>query len=378
MHTSGTVNSDRRQRRRRLGLWSLGLILGLSILLPLGSYSVTWLGGGGEAQAQEASDAASDAAASANPRSNYWRAVREGVEGYSAVKGEGANILVQAGGSEWTQLRNGPVAQILPWAILAMASILLLYHLFHGQNKIADRPLSGRRVPRWSLLDRLVHWVTAISFIVLAITGLSMLIGRLLLIPLLGKEGFALWAQTSITLHNFAGPVFSVGLVLMIVMWIWYNFPTKVDVVWFKQGGGMFGDKHPSAGRMNGGEKMWFWLITTLGVAVAITGLILVAPVYGFEVPGYDLVRPLMQQANLIHAAGAILWTAVALGHIYIGTAGTEGAFEGMATGTVSEEWAIQHHDLWYEKMAEKGKIIEPGEADGHHEAATNRPAAAS
>jgi len=262
-------------------------------------------------------------------------------------------MLVQRGGSEWRDLRNGPLKTYLPYVLAAMVVLILLYHLISGRNKL-EHPRSGRKVKRWSGFERFVHWVTAISFIILAVSGLSMMFGRGLLIPLLGHEGFALWASLSITLHNIVGPVFSVGVSLMIVMWIWFNIPTTIDLKWFASGGGMFGKAHPSAGRMNGGEKVWFWIIATVGVVVCVTGWILVAPIFGFEIPIAMETRALMQQASLIHLAAAVIWTAVAIGHIYIGTAGTEGAFEGMATGYVSEEWAKQHHDLWFDEVTRK------------------------
>ena len=357
MERRPTDAAARRRRKTRIALWSLAGILAVSFALPLGSYLAHELGiGGGAAHAQEAG-----AELGANPRSNYWRAVNEGVAGYSAVNGPGANILIERGGTPWQELRNGPITEILPWAIVAMAVILLLYHLVFGRNKLEDKPLSGRRLHRWGWFDRLTHWVTAISFIALAITGLSMLIGRAVLIPVLGKAGFAMWAQASITIHNVVGPVFCVGIALMIVMWIWHNFPQKGDWTWLKEGGGMFSKhKHPPAGRMNAGEKLWFWLVASVGVLVCLTGIVLVAPIYGLTLPGIEALRPEMRGASIIHAALAILWSAVALGHIYIGTAGTEGAFEGMATGYVTEEWAKQHHNLWYADMAEKGKVLPP------------------
>lgn len=344
-------------RKRRITTYSLLAIVALAFILPLASYSVHWLGNAAVAQ---------DAGTAVNPRSNYWRAVKEGVGGYSAVQGQETGVLIAPGGTQWQSLRDGTIAKYAPWVILGMAGILLLYHLLHGRARL-DEPLSGRKIKRWNWFDRLVHWITAISFIALAITGLSMLIGRTLLIPLLGKEGFALWAQASITIHNVLGPVFTVGIVLMIVMWVWHNFPTATDLQWFKQGGGLFSKTHPPAGRMNGGEKVWFWLVAIIGLAVSVTGLIMVAPVYGIVIPEWasfiPLVeggRPEMQQANLIHAVLSIGWTAIALGHIYIGTAGTEGAFEGMSTGYVSAEWAKQHHNKWYDSVEAKGEIIEP------------------
>ncbi|MEE9320695.1 MAG: formate dehydrogenase subunit gamma [Granulosicoccus sp.] len=340
-------------RKRRISTWSLVAILGLAFALPLASYSIHWFGGVAVAQ-----DAGSQAV---NPRSGFWRAVREGGVGVSTVKGDGANVLMQSGGNDWRQSRDSPLMQKLPWLIAGMAGLLLLYHLIHGRNKLAVTPLSGRRIKRWNALDRMVHWITALSFIALAITGLSMMIGKALLIPLLGKAGFAMWAQTSITVHNVIGPLFSVGIVLMILLWVWYNFPAKGDWQWVKAGGGLFSKNHPSAGRMNFGEKTWFWLVAIGGFFVCLTGIVLVAPAYGISLPFVEGVRAQMQQASTVHTVLTVVWTAIALGHIYIGSLGTEGALEGMSTGYVSEEWAVQHHDLWAAKMSAKGKVLELG-----------------
>lgn len=383
MENSGSDEAERMgkppmslARKHRVALWSVFALFALAVLLPLGSYSLHGLGPdglglhgfGGVAHAEETSATAGNADAAANPRSNYWRAVTDGVSGYSSVSGPGANILIERGGNNWQALRNGPIATILPWLIVGMAVVLLLFHLVFGKQKLEQEP-SGARIKRWGGFDRLVHWVTAISFIALAVTGLSMLIGRAVLIPILGKAGFALWAQASITIHNVVGPVFSLGVALMIILWIWHNFPAKGDLTWLKQGGGMFSrngnhGEHPPAGRMNAGEKIWFWLVVVFGVLVCLTGFVLVAPIYGLEIPLLEGLRPEMRGASILHAVLGIAWTAIALGHIYIGTAGTEGAFEGMSTGYVSEEWARQHHDRWHAEMVEKGEVIPAGSED--------------
>jgi formate dehydrogenase subunit gamma len=360
-------------RKRKIALYGLLGMLAMAFVLPLASYSVHFLGS--EAFAQEAGTAT-------NPRSNYWRAVEGGVAGYSAVQGTESGVLIGPGGIDWQQQRDGVIAKYMPWGIVGMLVILVLYHLIHGRNKL-DVKVSGKKIKRWNWFDRLTHWMTAISFIALGITGLSMLIGKTLLIPLLGKAGFAMWAQASITIHNVLGPVFSVGIVLMIVMWVWHNFPTATDLQWFKEGGGLFSKTHPSAGRMNGGEKVWFWLVTFIGLAVCFSGIIMVAPIYGLAIPEWAAFLPWvdgsrvdMQEANMIHAVLSLGWTAVALGHIYIGTAGTEGAFEGMSTGYVSAEWAKQHHDQWYDDVVAKGKVIEPMESAA--KAAANRVSTAN
>lgn len=363
-------------RKKRMAWLGLLGILTLAIVLPLASYSVYWLGGSAVAQ---------DVGSATNPRSNMWRAVEQGVGGYTAVGNTEGGVLIAPGGVEWQQLRDGPVATYMPWLVLGMFGVVILYHLIHGKNKLDEPQLSGRKIKRWNSLDRSVHWITAISFIVLAITGVSMLIGKNVLIPLLGKAGFSWWAQASITIHNVVGPVFSVGVVMMIVLWVWHNFPTKVDVEWFKQGGGLLSATHPPAGRMNGGEKVWFWVVALVGLAVSITGLIMLVPIYNLPVPTWlswvpliEGTRPQMQEANLIHAVLSLGWTALAVGHVYIGTAGTEGAFEGMKTGYVSEEWAKQHHDLWAEEAAAKGEVVVLDDAASSGSiGASSQPAAA-
>lgn len=341
-----------KKQRGRVALWSVFAIVSLSIALPLATQAIY---GWSSAHAQ-ASDAAPKSA-----RSEFWKAVRQGAEGYSAVKGEGAATLVASGGNEWRDTKNSPLVKALPWLIVAVFLVLLLYHIFHGRNRI-DHELSGRKVKRWNGFERVVHWVTAISFIILAITGLSLMLGKAMLswkigeTALISKQAFAAWAQIAMQSHNLIGPVFCVTILLMIVMWIWHNIPTATDLKWFAKGGGLFGKAHPSAGRMNGGEKVWFWILATLGVVVCITGVVMLAPLVGWTLPEALTGREAAQQSNLLHGILAVIWTAVALGHIYIGTAGTEGAFEGMSTGYVSEEWAKQHHDLWYNEVASKGQ----------------------
>ena len=58
-----------------------------------------------------------------------------------------------------------------------------------------------------------------------------------------------------------------------------------------------------------------------------------------------------MQLANIVHAISAVLFIALAFTHIYIGTIGTEGAYESMRLGLVDESWAKEHHQIWYEEV---------------------------
>lgn len=336
----------KKSRHARIMLWSLAVILCGSLVLPLTGYVYVGLTGTTYAQAQDEET---------NPRATFWGAVRESQSGYVSSQGPyTTNTLIQNGGQNWRQYRNGPVSTYGPWILAASLLAIGLFHVVTMGGVKLDAQRSGKTVQRWSVFERYLHWFTATLFIVLAITGLSMLFGRAVLIPVLGSAGFAAWAQLALTLHNYLGPFFVVGVLLEILIWIRHNIPNATDLKWFAQGGGLIGKGHPSAGRMNGGEKVWFWIICTFGVAVCVTGLVMDFPNFGFS-------REDMQLANLIHAVAGLVWVAVAFGHIYIGTAGTEGSLEAMTTGRVSVEWAKQHHDQWYEEV--KHTAEDTGEA---------------
>lgn len=321
-------------RRKKMMTWT-GVIMVLAILvLPLFGYLSYQVAQAG-AQAQQT-----------NPRADTWRKVRDNTEGYSAVKGRETNELIQGSGENWRQVRNGPMAFYGSVLLGLVVSALVLFYVTRGQVKLTH-PRTGQTVERWTLNERRLHWSTAITFVVLGITGLSLLYGRHVLIPLFGYPGFADYAIVAKWLHNVIGPVFVVCLLTVLVKWFKHNMFNKVDIEWFKAYGGMVGDNHPSAGRMNGGEKLWYWTLATAGLALCISGLVL-------DFPNFDQEREIIQLAHVLHLATALVLIAFSFGHIYIGTIGTEGALEGMTTGQVDVAWAEQHHDLWLKEVQQQ------------------------
>jgi len=329
------IGGAARRRRWRAMCLSLAIVLGGAVLLPgLGYLYVA------------VADAQAQPDGSANPRSEYWRAVREGQVGYSAIGQQG--VLIQNGGQNYRQVREA-IIFYGGWAIFVVLIALVAFYLARGRIPL-EGGRAGKTVPRWSAFERTVHWFTASTFIVLAITGLSLLFGRVFMIPVFGLKGFSVWAEFAKDVHNAIGPLFSLGVAWIIISWFEHNLPRKIDWEWFKQGGGIVGRKHPPAGRMNGGEKVWFWIICTVGVATVVTGFILDFPIYG---QGIET----MQASQLIHGALAVVWICVFFGHAYIGTLGTEGALEGMTRGEVDVNWAKQHHDVWYEELEAKGVV---------------------
>lgn len=347
-------DTRRRSHGRVILISLLAIVLG-AMIAPLSGYVyVTVAQAAQSASAPAGGMQDSGSWDKTNPRSEYWREVRQGTPGYSTDTQHGANVLISGTGQDWRRIRNGLVATIGPWFLAFVVLALGLFYILKGSIKL-DEERSGRTVARWSKEERILHWTTAVLFIIMAIGGLSLLFGRAVLIPVLGGAGFAAWAGFSKVVHNYTGLLFTVCIVLMIVSWMKYNLPRKEDWDWVRKGGGMLG-KHASAGRVNAGEKAWFWFIALAGLAVCISGLVL-------DFPNLFTGRFTMQTANIIHAVLAIGWIGFFLGHAYIGTLGTEGALEGMTTGDVSVEWAKQHHDLWYDEVTSNKQTEDKAEA---------------
>ena len=292
-----------------------------------------------------------------NPRAEYWRAVRGGAEGYTAASGGyTVNSLIQGSGQNWRHLRNGPIATYGGAALLLAIVFFAVLFTLRGQVRIEPGP-ANVTVPRWSLFERFLHWYTAILFVVLALTGLSLLFGRARLISMLGTQGFAGWAGLSMSIHNFLGPAFMAGVLVMIGMWLRNNIPARYDWEFFTQGGGFLKNKHPHAGKANAGEKLFvFWLgLVVAGTVVCVTGLIL-------DFPNFGQSRETMRLAHTLHSTTSLIWIVLMLGHTYLGSVGIEGALKGMTSGRVDLNWAKQHNDIWLRKLLHDGVTPEPSQ----------------
>jgi formate dehydrogenase subunit gamma len=278
-----------------------------------------------------------------------WRDVRGGdVNPYQTtqVRGTETNVLIQSQGEIWRQIRNGPVTIYGGWLIVVIAVLIGLFYMWKGPLKLHEKP-TGRKIERFNAWERMVHWATAISFLVLALSGIVMLFGKHILLPVFGYTLFSWLSILSKNLHNFVGPLFVICTVLMVVTFIKDNVPRAYDWLWIRKAGGLLSGQHVPSGRFNAGEKGWFWVgVTVLGVIVSVTGVILDFPQI------VNGARNSMQQANIVHAVAAVIFMTLALAHIYLGTIGMEGAYDSMRNGTVDESWAKEHHEYWYKEVA--------------------------
>ncbi len=286
---------------------------------------------------------------------DYWRTLRQGEAGYSASAPGNESNLINASGTAWQFQRNEEIMKIGAWSFAIFAGAVVLFYLARGTVRL-DKGRSGKVVERWSLSNRVIHWWVAVLFIIQLITGLIILYGKPLLIPLIGKEAFGTLAMLSKNGHNYLGPLLFVGMVVMVVAWLKDNIPKGIDFAWFAKGGGLVGKGHPHAEFLNGGEKVWFWIVALAGGLIVVTGMVL-------NFPQFDQTRETMQNMLYLHGISGLIVGAMMLGHIYIATLGTEGALEGMVNGHVDTNWAAQHHDLWYETV--KDQAIDADEVQG-------------
>src|SRR3989442_2349673 len=285
-----------------------------------------------------------------------WREVRSGKEEYTSIKGRETGVLVQTYGETWRQLKNSWITPIAGWLIAAVVLVIGAFYKWRGSIKVHGAP-TGRLIERFTPFERYTHGVVAISFVILGISGLVMMLGKYVLLPVIGYTLFAWLAQLSKHLHNFVGPVFIVSLLMLIVIFLKDNLPRLYDIKWFANLGGMISGGHVPSGRFNAGEKVWFWIgVVVLSLVVSASGLVLLFP-------NFDQVRAVMIEANVVHmvSGGAVL--AISLGHIYLGTIGLDGAYESMRNGYVAETWAREHHEHWYNDV--KSGKVKPGAEQG-------------
>ena len=265
-----------------------------------------------------------------------------------------AALLVQPQGRDYRSFHEG----VLPWVggifVLGMLLALAVFYFTRGRIRLDHSEESGRKILRFNAFERFTHWLTAMCFIVLAISGLNYIFGKRLLMPIIGPDAFAAWSQFAKYAHNFLAWPFMLGLVFMLVIWVRDNLPDRTDAVWIKQGGGFLSGGHPPARRFNAGQKLIFWSVILGGLALSISGIIMLFPFAASGVMGLQVGINGMQWAQYIHATVGVILIAIMIAHIYIGSLGMEGAYDAMGSGEVDLAWARAHHSLWVEEEQAK------------------------
>jgi len=301
-----------------------------------------------------------------------WHDIRLGETGRSATPNAAGGQMIQSQGEDWRLYRQGPTHDYLGYAMLGTLVLLALFMAIRGRIKV-EHGLSGVKIKRFSTLERMSHWLMALSFIILGISGLNVTFGRSLVLPLVGKDFFGPMSGYLKAVHNYTAFAFMLGLAMAFVLWVVHNFPDRTDLNWIAKGGGLFSkSSHPPAKKFNAGQKIIFWGVMLLGLSLSVSGWALLFPFehslfsetfalfshIGIDVPHllglpaapYSAIQE--QQFNSAwHGIIAVVMICLIFAHIYIGTIGMQGAFDAMGSGEVDLNWAREHHSIWVDEV---------------------------
>jgi len=311
----------------------------------------------------------------------FWRGVHDSGKqpGVIALPGDENGVLIQelrqypgssftTAGEAWRQVRNNWIIPYGGALVLIFLAAIAIYYFTKGPLG-SDANKTGRVIERFTYFERAAHWINAIAFVILAISGIVMAFGQFFLLPVIGHTLFGWLTYALKTAHNFAGPLFAVSLVIVFITFVRDNFPGRGDWQWLRKGGGLLGGHEPPSGRFNAGEKLIFWGgVFLLGIFSVSSGLVL-----DKILPGLAYLRGDMQIAHMVHAVSGMLIIVVFIAHIYIGTIGMRGAYSAMKTGYVDEGWAAEHHRYWYDDI-KAGKV--PAQRTAPPPPRTEQPAA--
>ncbi|WP_240473424.1 formate dehydrogenase subunit gamma [Ferrimonas senticii] len=287
--------------------------------------------------------------------SPLWTAVREGQTGRTTSKSPFADSFINQYDFMLIEQRPGWLSKALTFSLFGMIVVFAVFVLVNGASKL-EKGFSGVEVRRWSNVDIWVHWLMAIPCILLILTGLALLAGRWVFADWLGPQGLATLAAMAKPIHDYMALPFALFGVIAMLRWMKHNIPAGYDLKWFTVVGGYlnfgpFKGQHPDAGFSNAGEKLWYWSFTLFGLAIIVSGMFLLFP------EALSTSRTDALWALLIHASAAIVITGFTVVHIFMATVLSEGGMVNMVTGYCDENWAKQHHNVWYDEIKADGSI---------------------
>ncbi len=212
------------------------------------------------------------------------------------------------------------------------------------------------QVPRYSGSARINHWVVAISFVLLMISGLALFHPSLYwLTGLFGGGPTARW------IHPWLGVVLIIGFFGLFFRFFAANLPERTDWVWLARLRHVLAGREeylPEIGKYNAGQKFVFWAQAILVLVMFVTGIGLwpAGLAYFEQLLGFKATIDQRRLAAVIHAGSAVMTIAIWIIHVYAAI-WVRGTISAMTRGTVTGGWAWRHHRKWLRK--EIGK--EPG-----------------
>ncbi len=198
-------------------------------------------------------------------------------------------------------------------------------------------------IARYTPEERANHWLVAITFILLTLSGLAFFHPAFFFLSY--TLGGGVWARI---LHPFIGALMALSFASMYVRFAKLNVITPTDKEWLKRMGDLLkGNVHnmPEAGKYNGGQKVLFWLMVICMVVLLLSGIVIWRAYFSSAFP-IGLIR----FSSLMHAAFGALLIILIMGHIYMAI-WTKDSIRAMTRGTVTRAWAKYHHPAWFRQM---------------------------
>lgn len=192
-------------------------------------------------------------------------------------------------------------------------------------------------VPRYTLFERILHWVVGITFVALVLSGMALAYPRLAWLSGLFGGG-----QTMRAAHPWIGVAFTVGLVVMLAIWGRDMRFDAADRQWFRRLGRYARTGHSAVdtARWNGGQKGYFWAALVFGIVLLLTGI----PLWFPSVTGVGV----REWSRLIHHVAYLVMLGGFIIHVLLSAFLFPGTMEGMTSGRVTRAWAAWHHPRWF------------------------------
>ncbi|MFM0326729.1 formate dehydrogenase subunit gamma [Caballeronia glebae] len=209
------------------------------------------------------------------------------------------------------------------------------------------RDVKGHRlIVRYTPNERTNHWITAIAFVLLALSGLAMFHPSMSWLYAIFGGG-----QWTRILHPFVGCVMFVSFMILALRFWHHNYLDGNDVQWMKQINDVITnreDRLPEIGRYNAGQKILFFVMVLSLVLLLLSGIVIWRAYFAFYFP-----ITVIRIASVVHAATAFVLIVSIIMHIYAAL-WVKGSIGAMVRGTVTYGWARKHHPRWFRETIGK------------------------
>ena len=254
-------------------------------------------------------------------------------------------------GPLFTMLQHEYFTKIFLAILVLVPAAFLTHYMIIGPKVF---PHDGKKIQAFSLYNRIVHQVAAVSFIVIVPTGFVIVFGDFF--------GGGMFVRACKHLHGIFTIPFAIVVIPMFLMWLKEAIFNFDDVKWMMIVGGYLSkEKKPiPAGKFNAGQKMWYWIATLGGMVMVITGAAMFFMDFNIEMvksmTGLSQIDFLRVMA-ILHNVVGFLVVALFITHVYMSMFAIKGAVHSILNGHMEEEEVKILHSSWYRKLKEQGKV---------------------